>query len=74
MTATKLANEVRLPVVAGAFYPASPVQLTQMIDGYLAEAQRLEPEPSILIVPHAGYHVQRRRGRARLQAGARSRL
>jgi hypothetical protein len=26
-----------------------------MIDGYLAEAQRLEPEPSILIVPHAGY-------------------
>ncbi len=55
MTATKLANEVRLPVVAGAFYPASPVQLTQMIDGYLAEARRLEPEPSILIVPHAGY-------------------
>jgi len=55
MTATKLANEVRPPAVAGAFYPASPVQLTQMIDGYLAEAQRLEPEPSILIVPHAGY-------------------
>jgi AmmeMemoRadiSam system protein B len=55
MTATKLANEVRLPAVAGAFYPASPVQLTQMIDGYLAEARRLEPEPSILIVPHAGY-------------------
>ena len=55
MTATKLANEVRPPAVAGAFYPASPVQLTHMIDGYLAEAQRLEPEPSILIVPHAGY-------------------
>src|SRR5512136_844042 len=55
MTATKLANEVRLPAVAGAFYPANPVQLTQQIDGYLAEAQRLEPEPSILIVPHAGY-------------------
>ena len=55
MTATKLANEVRPPAVAGAFYPANPVQLTQLIDGYLAEAQRLEPEPSILIVPHAGY-------------------
>jgi len=55
MTATKLANDVRLPTVAGAFYPANPVQLTQQIDGYLAQAQRLESEPSILIVPHAGY-------------------
>jgi MEMO1 family protein len=55
MTAMKLVNEVRSPAVAGAFYPANPVQLTQQIDGYLAEAQRLEPEPSILIVPHAGY-------------------
>jgi MEMO1 family protein len=53
--ATKLVNEVRLPAVAGAFYPANPVQLTKQIDGYLAEAQRLEPEPSIIIVPHAGY-------------------
>jgi AmmeMemoRadiSam system protein B/AmmeMemoRadiSam system protein A len=55
MTATKLATETRPPAVAGAFYPANPDQLTNMIDGYLAEAQRLEPEPSILIVPHAGY-------------------
>ncbi len=55
MSATKLINEVRLPAVAGAFYPANPVQLSQLIDGYLAEAQRLEPRPSILIVPHAGY-------------------
>jgi AmmeMemoRadiSam system protein B/AmmeMemoRadiSam system protein A len=46
---------VRLPVVAGAFYPADPVTLAKMIDGYLAEATRLEPEPSILIAPHAGY-------------------
>jgi AmmeMemoRadiSam system protein B/AmmeMemoRadiSam system protein A len=55
MTATKLANEVRLPVVAGSFYPAHPIELTRQIDGYLAEAQRQEPEPSIVIVPHAGY-------------------
>ncbi len=55
MTAMRLVNEVRPPTVAGAFYPANPAQLTQLIDGYLAEAQRLEPEPSILIVPHAGY-------------------
>jgi hypothetical protein len=53
--ATKLANEVRSPAVAGAFYPANPLQLTQQIDGYLAAAQRLDPEPSIIIVPHAGY-------------------
>ena len=55
MTATKLVTEVRPPAVAGAFYPANPVQLTQLIDGYLANAPRLEPEPLILIVPHAGY-------------------
>jgi MEMO1 family protein len=29
--------------------------LIQLIDGYLAQVQRLEPEPSIIIVPHAGY-------------------
>jgi AmmeMemoRadiSam system protein B/AmmeMemoRadiSam system protein A len=50
-----LSGTVRLPAVAGAFYPGDPVTLAQMIDGFLAEAARLEPEPSILIVPHAGY-------------------
>jgi AmmeMemoRadiSam system protein B/AmmeMemoRadiSam system protein A len=55
MTATQSAYGVRPPAVAGAFYPASPATLTQLIDGYLAKAERLEPEPSILIVPHAGY-------------------
>lgn len=74
MTATKLANEVRPPAVAGAFYPASPVQLAHMIDGYLAEAQRLEPEPSILIVPHAGYVYSGGVAAHRLQTSTRSRL
>jgi AmmeMemoRadiSam system protein B/AmmeMemoRadiSam system protein A len=46
---------VRLPAVAGTFYPGDPVTLAKVIDGYLAEAARLEPEPSILIAPHAGY-------------------
>jgi AmmeMemoRadiSam system protein B/AmmeMemoRadiSam system protein A len=46
---------VRLPAVAGTFYPNDPVTLAKVIDGYLAEASRLEPEPSILIAPHAGY-------------------
>ena len=50
-----LSGTVRLPAVAGAFYPGDPVTLAQMIDGFLAEATRLDPEPSILIAPHAGY-------------------
>ncbi len=49
------ANGLRLPAVAGTFYPADPTELTRMIDGYLDRAARLDPEPSILIVPHAGY-------------------
>jgi MEMO1 family protein len=55
MPATQSAHSVRLPTKAGVFYPAHPVMLTQMIDGYLAQAERLELEPSILIAPHAGY-------------------
>ncbi len=47
--------EIRPPAVAGAFYPSNPEALTRMVDGYLAQAERLEPEPSILIAPHAGY-------------------
>jgi hypothetical protein len=55
MTATSFTTQVRPPARAGQFYPAGPQVLAQQIDGYLAEAERLEPEPSILIVPHAGY-------------------
>lgn len=56
MVTTKSSTDgLRLPSVAGTFYPADPTELTHMIDGYLAQAVRLEPEPSILIVPHAGY-------------------
>ncbi len=55
MAASKSALDVRPPAVAGTFYPADPVTLVRMIDGYLAGAPRLDPEPSILIVPHAGY-------------------
>ena len=50
-----MTREVRPPAVAGAFYPSHPETLTQMVDGYLAQAERLDPEPSILIAPHAGY-------------------
>lgn len=47
--------EIREPAVAGAFYPADPEALTEMVDRLLAEAPRYDPEPAALIVPHAGY-------------------
>lgn len=47
---------VRLPVVAGAFYPANAGELTHMVDGFLAAAKVPEvKEPVALVVPHAGY-------------------
>ena len=48
-------DNLRLPAVAGSFYPADRTELTRLIDSYLDQAERLSPEPSILIVPHAGY-------------------
>jgi MEMO1 family protein len=55
MTTHQAVEDVRLPAVAGTFYSDDPVTLAHVIDGYLAEAVRFEPEPSILIAPHAGY-------------------
>ncbi len=50
-------GSIRRPAVAGAFYPADPAELVSVVDGYLATADRsrIELEPRILIVPHAGY-------------------
>lgn len=51
------ADNVRQPAVAGAFYPASPEQLGQMIDGFLAAANppAIPGEIRAIVVPHAGY-------------------
>lgn len=50
--------DLRLPAVAGSFYPADKESLSGMIDEYLKKA----PEPNasgddlfLLVVPHAGY-------------------
>jgi hypothetical protein len=50
-------QQVRQPGVAGAFYPADPKELTEMVDGFLAKAAVPEiKDPLIaLIAPHAGY-------------------
>ncbi len=46
----------RRPAVAGSFYPADPVSLGQMLDGFLSHAELIpvEGDLKILIVPHAG--------------------
>ncbi|MFH0952939.1 MAG: AmmeMemoRadiSam system protein B [Verrucomicrobiota bacterium] len=48
---------VRLPAVAGQFYPASPGELSRMIDSMLGQAAlpKIEGRIRALIVPHAGY-------------------
>lgn len=46
---------IRPPAVAGTFYPADPVQLTDEVRKFLAEAHAQPLSPKALIVPHAGY-------------------
>ena len=47
-------NPVRLPAVAGRFYPGHPSALSTMIESFIDRA--LVPSPAIgVVVPHAGY-------------------
>ncbi len=49
---------VRIPAVAGLFYPADPRQLAHDVQALLAQARAPQPHdlpPKALIVPHAGY-------------------
>ncbi len=51
-------NRVRRPAVAGRFYPADEVTLSQVVDEMLGEVPGSEPSgppPKALIAPHAGY-------------------
>ena len=45
----------RQPAVAGTFYPANPIQLHQMLDQYLQDADSGLKVPKAIIAPHAGY-------------------
>jgi len=45
----------RQPAVAGAFYPANPHQLQNMIEQFLTEAEAPAKAPKVIIAPHAGY-------------------
>jgi len=53
--AARAAPRVRLPAVAGSFYPEDPGELTAAVDEAIGEAPAGEPAPKALIVPHAGY-------------------
>lgn len=47
---------VRLPAVAGQFYPAEESEAREQIEGFLAEASSTSSwPPQIIIVPHAGW-------------------
>jgi len=57
LTAPAFSEEIKKPVVAGAFYPASSVVLAGQVDKYLREAkpQQIGGQIIALISPHAGY-------------------
>lgn len=50
-------EDARKPAVAGAFYPADKNELIKEVDGFLANAKKIEMNGRILaiIAPHAGY-------------------
>jgi len=53
---TEHSPSVRLPSVAGQFYPDDPVKLHQQITAFLENAQPVEGAcPKAIVAPHAGY-------------------
>jgi len=48
-------SSVRVPAVAGQFYPADPGELTRLVDELLALDVPDEPLAAAYVVPHAGY-------------------
>lgn len=48
---------IRLPAVAGSFYPGDKQTLSKQIDYFLSQAEDIEVEGELkmLIIPHAGY-------------------
>ena len=50
-------EEVRRPVVAGAFYPSSPAVLRDQLEGFLSAVpkEKVKGKVIALISPHAGY-------------------
>lgn len=51
------AENIRKPAVAGMFYPGDKKELAEKVDGFLANAKKIDIKGRIIaiIVPHAGY-------------------
>jgi len=52
-----MADIIRKPAVADAFYPGDPDELRKMVDGFIMDAKETKKEGVLrgLVVPHAGY-------------------
>jgi len=48
-------GKIRPPAVAGSWYPSIAGELTELVDSFLGEAERMDGEPIAILVPHAGY-------------------
>jgi len=48
-------DTIRIPAVAGMFYPSVPHELLNMIKQFLEQPRVAGPVPKAMIVPHAGY-------------------
>ena len=46
---------IRLPAVAGMFYPSDRLELAAMVTGFLDACRSAEAAPKAVIAPHAGY-------------------
>lgn len=51
------ASDIRQSVIAGSWYPGQPDVLQRTLEGYLADAEKVELEGELkaLVSPHAGY-------------------
>ncbi len=48
-------SSMRAPAVAGSFYPGDRLELTAVVNGFLAACRSNAPAPKAIIAPHAGY-------------------
>lgn len=48
-------SAIRLPAVAGTFYPVDNVELSSSVDAMLQAREGQDPCPKVIIAPHAGH-------------------
>ena len=55
MLRRSISGQVRMPAVAGLFYPDNAGELGDMVRGFLSEPAEVVKHPKALIAPHAGF-------------------